>query len=83
MLNQLTALAKEHMLGPAEANTLRAEQPRPHCVLRGVGVGAHPKLSDLVGILKEAINTGDNRSIIFTQRRQDGVNPVEQVADNR
>ena len=40
-LDQGTPVAEEHVLGPGQADALRAETTGPRRVLAGVGVGAH------------------------------------------
>ena len=46
---RLAVLGHEHVLGPAQADALRAELARPLGVLGRVGVGAHVQAAHLVG----------------------------------
>ena len=46
-LDELAALAEEHVLGAAQADAPRAEPAGPRAVLAGVGVGAHPQAAPL------------------------------------
>jgi hypothetical protein len=48
VLDELAALAEEHVLGPAQADALRAEATGPLGVLGGVGVGADREAACLV-----------------------------------
>jgi hypothetical protein len=43
LLDELAAVAEEHVLGAAQADALGAEAHRALGVLRGVGVGPHPR----------------------------------------
>ena len=45
-LDELSPVTEEHVLGPAQADALRAEVPSPCSVLRGVSVGTHHKPAD-------------------------------------
>ena len=49
-LDELAAVAEEHVLGAAQADALGAEAAGPRGVLGGVGVGAHPQPAPLVGV---------------------------------
>ena len=50
VLDELAALAEEHVLGAAQADALGAEPPGPGGVLGGVGVRAHPQPAYVVGV---------------------------------
>ena len=50
LLDQLAALAEEHVLGAAQADALRAEPAGPRRVLGVVGVGAHAEPRAAVGV---------------------------------
>ena len=50
VLDQLAALAEEHVLGPDQADALRAEPPGPRAVRAVVGVGVHAEAARRVGV---------------------------------
>ena len=56
LLDQLPAVAEEHVLGPAQADALGAEPPGPRGVLRGVGVGADVEPPLLVGVGQDPVH---------------------------
>ncbi len=60
VLDQLAALAEEHVLGPAQADALGAEPAGAGGVLGGVGVGAHPEPAYVVGVLHHAVDRVDD-----------------------
>ena len=54
-LDDLLAIAQEHVLGTAQADALRAEVAGQLCVLGVVGVGAHTQGAELVGPLQDGV----------------------------
>ena len=66
-------LAEEHVLGPAEADTLRAELPGAHGVRRRVGIGAHLQPPELVC-------PAEDRLEVLVQLRRDELNGAGPVA---
>jgi hypothetical protein len=56
VLDQLAAVAEEHVLGPAQADAAGAVPPGPLGVLRGVGVGADAEPPARVGVLDEPVH---------------------------
>ena len=59
MLDELAALAEEHVLGPAQPDALGAEPTGAGGVRRGVRVGADLQAAVLVGVLDEAGDGAD------------------------
>ncbi len=60
VLDQLAALAEEHVLGPAQTDALGTETAGPGGVLGGVGVRAHPEPAYVVGVPHHAVDRGDD-----------------------
>ena len=63
VLDQLAAVAEEHVLGAAQADALGAEPAGPGGVLGGVGVRAHPQPAYGVGVRHEPA-TASTRSLV-------------------
>ena len=54
-LNDLLAIAQEHMLGTAQTDALGAEVAGEFRVLRVVGIGAHAERAEFVGPLEDGV----------------------------
>ena len=64
-------LLKEHVLGAAQADARRAEQPRHARVLRRVGVRAHAHRADRVRPLQQAIEIAEDFGLLRLHRLLD------------
>ena len=58
-LDELAALAEEHVLGADQADPAGAEPAGPRAVLAGVRVGVHPEAAPLVGVPHDPVNRLD------------------------
>ena len=59
VLDQLPALAEEHVLGAAQPDAGGTEAAGPLGVLGGVGIGPHPEATLGVGVGDESVHGGD------------------------
>ena len=84
VLDELLALAQEHVLGAAQAHTLGAAVDGVAGVVGGVGVGAHLQAADRIGVAHEAVHGGDELTgVVVSGRLERLVQAATQVGHDR
>ncbi len=61
-------LLEEHVLGPAQADALRAEEPRDPRVLRGVRIRPDAELAHLIGPFEEPVELAEHERVLGPHR---------------